>query len=555
MTGSYKMKKYIFALKSYIALLLITCLIITANISAAPSGGRGGGGGGSGGGSDGESGDTPDYKELVILYRDENGVPIPTEPQLVIDPETGLEVWGGLCRQPIAFNVSNDFDTMCPTSCAVKIGGKDVVSSIDQYSCAVAAECTGCTQEVDFGRINVARSGSSVFESQLDDVIVSLSTADCVTLDPAGRLVANTVENGIDPTTPIVVTSTIDSPIQNLAIYRQLMLTGDIGVGLPEGVDVLNTAARGIGTASGKSGEVNVDLIVYLNQIFGLTEVDDTILGKLYEDYREEVKGNMETVTKVFLDFGDYRYARLDNFSSEAKSLPRPAYILGDTSFGFFEYLAVTPDNLDRFFIKKGSILEAVFCNNFDENGHCVADMADSTTGEGIAAGFTGGNIGGFAQSADDTRAVINFMHNWPMPLDYATPVSCVASSNITYDLSISNESGLQVPVRMIDGMEEGREFIVSIANAGPDAASGTVTVSAEETNGRTINGSPWIFEFTDLGANRSESFTQIFIIDLGYATTINWTATVASADDANPNNNDVTATTSIKVTQGGGRK
>ncbi len=41
----------------------------------------------------------------------------------------------------------------------------------------------------------------------------------------------------------------------------------------------------------------------------------------------------------------------------------------------------------------------------------------------GTDPGFLDGNIGGFAQAADDTRAVIDFMHDRPVPLDYETPV------------------------------------------------------------------------------------------------------------------------------------
>ena len=56
--------------------------------------------------------------------------------------------------------------------------------------------------------------------------------------------------------------------------------------------------------------------------------------------------------------------------------------------------------------------------------------------------------IGAFAQSADDTRAVVNFMHDWPIPDadNFATPVPCVPLNDITYDVLISDVSGLQVP-------------------------------------------------------------------------------------------------------------
>ena len=51
------------------------------------------------------------------------------------------------------------------------------------------------------------------------------------------------------------------------------------------------------------------------------------------------------------------------------------------------------------------------------------------------------GNIGGFAQAADDTRAVIDFMHSNPLPLGYETPVPCdaIPGDDAIYDVSISD--------------------------------------------------------------------------------------------------------------------
>ena len=107
--------------------------------------------------------------------------------------------------------------------------------------------------------------------------------------------------------------------------------------------------------------------------------------------------------------------------------------------------------------------------------------------------GFTDGNIGGFAQAADDTRAVIDFMHTNPVSVDFVSPVACYVCPPPSgqdppigaYDVSISEESGLQVPKQMVDG-SEGREFVVTVANASgsADAASGTVTVTATADNG-----------------------------------------------------------------------
>ena len=247
----------------------------------------------------------PDYGDLIILYRDIDGVPIPSPETTATDPD-GLPAPGGLCWQPIAFNVEDP--EACPAVCVVDAldenGNPDTsvgVVDVNQYNCGVAEGCSGCTQEVDFGRINAVRSPDDVFDRQLQDVIVNLTTADCVTLDPAGRMVASRVAD--DGT---VSSSAIDSPLQNLAITRQLLLTGTIGAPLPQGAGVLDTAARGIGAGSGKTGEVNVDLVAYLDQLMGLTAPGTvTILDpKLCETYREEVQGVIQLVEKCFLNYG-----------------------------------------------------------------------------------------------------------------------------------------------------------------------------------------------------------------------------------------------------------
>jgi len=427
---------------------------------------------------------------------------------------------------------------------------------VNQFNCAVTTGCANCTQEVDFGRVNAARSPDDVFDRQLEDVVVNLAIADCITLDPAGRLVASRV--AADAT---VTTNTIDSPLQNLAIYRQLMLTGFLGaeanpIEVPG--DTLDTAARGLGVSSDKTGEVNMDLVAYTNSIMGLDDVP-TILGKLCETYREEVQGTIQLVEKCYLNYGpevsdipptpvtppaNYQYTRSDNFSTTEQSLPLPAYIPNDTSYGWFEYLAVFDDTVPSFQILQGPILDAVFTDTFD-----------------------GGNIGGFAQASDDTRAVINFMHDWPMPdADvYATEVVCEASDEIAYDVSISDVSGLQVPQNIVDGSSD-REFIVTVANAGPDPATVTLTVTAIPDAGGTVLAnldgddpdagfipSPFVFPPTEITAGGSASFSALISVDIGQRTTINWTAVAAAPDDVNLSNNTATAVSNVKVTGSGG--
>jgi len=546
-----------------IAAVVIGSFGLVGSVYAAPGGGGGGGGkGGGGGGGGGDAAEPPDYGDLVILYRNEFGVPILDE---------------NFCQQPLAFP-SDTCDIICTEGEPCLVPLLQEPNDDGLITCAIDPAFATCTHEIEFGRTNSARAPASVFESQLEDVVVKLATADEIGLDAAGRLVA-CVDGGVDefgddlPDT----SSAVDSPIQNLAIYKQLMTYGYLGdqgqIVLP--ASVMETAARGIGVASDKGGKVSVDMVVYLNQIMGLSDLPETVLGQPICIYPvEEVMGVVQPVEKCFLNYGNMPiggengYRRGANF----EALPYPPYIRGnesdaDPTAGFFEVLQWTFSG-ETFDIFRGSIFDRVFNSS---------DFVDGTR-----------NIGGFVQAADDTREVINYMHSWPLPVEYVdpdtgfvtsflTPVTCGDSGGIGYDLSISADSGLQVPVQMVP-TEEGREFIVTISNAGPDAASGSVWVKAE-TNGDTAvwkllvdeNGdlvydegtglpileeaAPFELAFEDLAAGSSKGWTTNFTVYPPVATKINWTATIVAEHDVNSTNNEVTETTNVRLTGKGGGK
>ena len=451
-----------------------------------------------------------DYGDLIKLYRDDSGVPYLTADS---------------CWQPLP---SADCSSDCELVPGVGGASPPDVIPVDPATCGVVGTCATCTQEVDFGRVNEARSSAAVFDAQLQDVLVNLATSACeVSLDPAGRLVTGSVV-GVDPGTgdPVYAMSAIDSPLQNLAIYRQLILTGDLGVPLPAGSELLQTAARGLGVANDKGGAVDVDKAVYLNQIMGLDQVPTILDPKICILQKQEVQGTVQLVQKCFLDYAGFGYLRADNFIA----LPDPPYIPESGPLpGTFEYL-YTADGTN-FTIAEGLITTVVFADD---------------------PGFTDGNIGGFAQAADDTRAVINYMHSWPVPAEYETPMPCTPVVGVTYDLAISDVSGLQVPKNIVDG-SEGREFFVNVVNNGPGVATASVTVTAiPECVDCTVEGSPWVYPFT-IGMGETFSQTEFFTVDLGQRTTINWTATVDGAYDVNPSNNTVYATSSVRTTGGGG--
>jgi hypothetical protein len=444
----------------------------------------------------------------------------------------------GQCQQPIAA-AGVTFD-----GCVMNSTGEFCLIPVDQITCAVLADYAAYTQEVDFARMNVARSPEAVLERQLADVVVNLATADCITLDPAGRLVYTSQDindaDG-DGDTLEYKTSAVDSPLQNLAIYKEMIVRGQLGdpaIELPQPFttyDILDTAAKGLGAASDKGGYVNVDLVVYLNQIQGLTELPETALGEpICINVRQEVQGVVQPVEKCFLNYGGYQYERGQTYSS----LPEPAFVpADDPEEGWFEYLDVYPGTGSvggepLFWIVQGPILPAVFPD---------LDTADVTD---FLPGFTGGNIGGLAQAADDARAVIEFMHSHPVLSGYETLLTCGAPHETAYDVSISSVSGLQVPVRMVFGTE--REGTVTVANAGPDAATGSVTVTGTNYNGVALV-APLTFPFANLAAGASQAWTFPIEITASWVPNrIFWTATVTAPFDVNPANNSVSTTTQI---------
>lgn len=143
---------------------------------------------------------------------------------------------------------------------------------------------------------------------------------------------------------------TIDSPLENLSLYVYVMAGGTLPVTV-EGFDV--TAL--LGAASDKTTPVTIDALVYLNSILGINQVD------------------LPSGTIEYYDFSTYDYTR-DSYSSVMVS-----------------YL-VDPDGDGTYETVTESLLDAVF------DGQTWTDT-------------TAGGADDFVQSADDSRAVISFLH------------------------------------------------------------------------------------------------------------------------------------------------
>jgi hypothetical protein len=263
-----------------------------------------------------------------------------------------------------------------------------------------------------------------------------------------------------------------------------------------------------------------------------------------------EVMGEIVTVKKWFLDYtrladgtaSGYYYDRQTNFTGPLPAgLPLPAYLPTNApELGMFEFLQDLGGGSYQAGV--GPIMTAVFLND---------------------PGYSGGNIGGFAEAADDTREVIHFMHTYAVPDADTTPVPCTPLPDPTdeFDLSISAKSGLKVPKQVV-ATTEGREFVVSVANAGPDTAAGTLTVTANTDAGGDVLVNdlpgPFVWEFDGIipGLNFTTGTVYFTIAPPHESAKITWTATVvpaAGSEDPYMGNNVVTATSNVRVTGGGG--
>lgn len=219
-------------------------------------------------------------------------------------------------------------------------------------------------QEVEIGRTNVARSPESVIENRAEEVIDVLNNATAISFDPAGRLVV-TVDG---------VAKTIDSPLENLAIYVALMTTGTIdGVDNPvlgdlflvDGVKTaedLAAATTFLAAATDKSSAFTTDEIAYLNLILGI----DT----------KTIEGTSVTYSAV--DYSAFTYDR-------------------ESTFGDVSTTILVQQEDGSWVATEVNIYETIFGSEPDT--------------------ATDGTLEAFTRAADDARMVINYIHEYEVPV------------------------------------------------------------------------------------------------------------------------------------------
>lgn len=204
------------------------------------------GGGGKPAGAGIKKGDL--YGDMVVLLRDPNGVPILVDGYVQViayyypEGSTTLVPLTNPDGTPVVIPRNAEGDLL-PT---VTVGGV----TYDVYGA-----------EIDLGRLSVARAPDKVLDHSLAEALSKL-TSGTVTLDSTGRLAVDGV--------------TIDSPLENLALYDKYMTTGTIpGVTLPAGFNPASLLAA----AADKFGSISVDTVVTMNSILGINS------GTTYYDF------------------------------------------------------------------------------------------------------------------------------------------------------------------------------------------------------------------------------------------------------------------------------
>jgi hypothetical protein len=226
-----------FTLLVCVAMLLSTPLaVLGAKGAPGPPSGNGGG---SGGGSNAGDAAGALYGDLYVIERDGQGMPV-TRDVTYPDPETGADVTVA-CKQPLAEDCGLlPFWGECGLS-SLPPGVLPLPACTfdpEAYDpCAVYYTDTDQTyanmlQTVSFGRESVSRSPSSVIDKSYAEALKAINLAvpglcgelaPAITKDPAGRIVL-CLASETEPVT--YAWKTIDSPLENMGLYRAVMKDG-----------------------------------------------------------------------------------------------------------------------------------------------------------------------------------------------------------------------------------------------------------------------------------------------------------------------------------------
>jgi hypothetical protein len=399
-----------------ITLALVVAFATTLALAAPPPG-KGGGGGGGGGGKPA----APDlYGDLVLIDRDVDGVPITTEglgpkDQLVQVPQPIMLGTKPDC--PLEFTGLEKVDV---SSVYALVGVDARYIPRDEYG-EIPEEYAPCTTEADFERLSAARSPENVTDHALMEMVTTLNIPGAViSLDEAGRLQVR--YTATDPLTgePFEVVKTIDAPRENLGGFQRLLEAAELshpevaggaavedlpvrpgGHGNPS-VDLLDRAAAMFGAAGSKAGQIGLDVLIYSTQIMAIP-TDMTAEAKLAFGTPIAVAGGA-----TYFDFSSFEYDRALTYAGDV------CYLKVESPVGPPSGEGLPIDVTGQ--IVREAILPLVFppVDNPDDLTGGLFDVSGTYTG------FRGENAWGFTRAADDARAVIQWVHDHPVPIELA---------------------------------------------------------------------------------------------------------------------------------------
>jgi hypothetical protein len=170
---------------------------------------------------------------------------------------------------------------------------------------------------VDFGRLNIVRSPPSVLEQAFNESMKVLTGQGVdgrividITLDFCGRLTSEySDDNGVTS-----IFKTIDSPRENMAIYKEIMKDQFDGrlafLSAHAELDPLTVAASCFAAGSDKTGTVDIDEVVYINTFMDC--IGDPLTAILNEnEYDPEGNERLYFNFSTCCDGDPYQYNRV----------------------------------------------------------------------------------------------------------------------------------------------------------------------------------------------------------------------------------------------------
>lgn len=236
------------------------------------------------------------YGDIVVLFRDPaTGEPIVAGTTVDENGEEITEYW--ICVDPACMDYAGVDPNEIPE-------GVIVSTELGEIPAGVTAI------EVEFGRSSVARAPDSVTDHALEEALGKLEDAEEVALDVSGRIVYS-----IDG-----VWYTIDSPLENLALYTDLSagLASDATSATEAALDAaglatLDMAASLLAGVADKTGDITLDYLVNENVIAGVVEPGDYYEYSTFEytrdyptDYEYWVSIDGALPTTAVLDINAY---------------------------------------------------------------------------------------------------------------------------------------------------------------------------------------------------------------------------------------------------------